>query len=357
MDSLLTNSSFCSSSNIIWTSEKLAALLVAGGVKGVLAFSAACSSLLLFICTFRSKRRFHINVKILLSVYSVGCLIDSTSHCGHALYMASGYFCGDVRVLCISWARCQIFLAPEIFGGVTFIVMPLVMSIERVISCRNHATYEHRTCKLSICMCALTLLVVCLSYSTNQLPKMSNHAQFCTSTDAHDNIVQQAFTLSSVACSQIVALGLCIYALRSSKALLKEFGINRARLTLSSRLQLKQSVWMTRTILPAVSITAICLSVTMIAQLFDTIFISKFLSIAWRVILYHLISVSCVMLSILLATTACIYRNTELKKEAKKIIYRCFCICGKKIEPEINSDPERNDHRNHFVLLNNFWIP
>ncbi len=200
--------------------------------------------------------------------------------------------------------------------------------------------------------------MVCLPYATKQLPKMSNHPRFCTAVGAHDSILQQVWTFSSIACSQIIALVLNIYPLRSSKALLEEFGINQARLTLSSRLQLKQSIWMTRKNMPALSITAIFVLITTIALLFDTVFIRNFLSIEWRVIMCHMICVSYVMQSMLLATNGCIYRNTELKREAKKIAYRCFCFVffGKKVQPEIQTDTERNDQRNHFMLLNNFWI-
>ncbi len=355
MDSLPSNSSFCSSSNV-WTSDKLVALLVAGCVKVVVAFFAACSSLLLFTCTLRSKRRFHINVKILLSVYSAGCLLYSTSYFGHALYMTSAYYYKDVRVLCVSWAWCQPYLVGELTGGITFLSMPLLMTIERLMACRNHVTYEHRSYKLSLCMCALTLLAAFSAYAVNQFPKMGTAAQFCTSVDIHDSILQHVLSFGSIASSQFIAVGLCIYAMRSSKALLNEFGINQARLTLSSRLQLKQSVWMTRTILPAVCITAIGLSVTTIVQLFDIYLISDFLSEDWRVILIHLFSVPNIILSVLLATAACIYRNIELRKEARKIIHCCFCACGKKIQPEVQVDPVRNDQRNHFLLLNNFWI-
>ncbi len=348
-------SSVCSD-NDFWTENQIISLLLVNGFRTFVSLLSLTANGLLF-CSSVNTKAIHTNTRILLCTFAGGSLLLSMGNIINALYSYVAYFSNGVQGWCIDWLACQLgIVSIEMIGATLSYSTPIVIGIERMYATVYHSSYEHTSPKLGIVLSASACSFALIACGINLIPGGQTSddptVPYCVAIDPRDGPYRTLVNWGMVGISQLVSLSFSYGALKSARYKLTTFVLNTARLSLSSRLQLKHSVWITKTILPAVSLITCSILLSLICITIEAIFGS--FSVQDLNIFIHFTIYCMTALSTFGSAVVCLRRNALLKKAAKRIIGKVFVCCD--LENAVDPLTNRSDYINHFELLNNFWM-
>ena len=256
----------CGSSTFIFSNPRLV-LFLGSLILKLLIGTVACGAHLLLFISAKRATALHVNVRILLCILAASAFVESFEKIENSLYGLFGYMIAGEKGWCIHWLLCHVaMLGLTTFAGTIMITVPLFIGIERTIATKQHRTYENCGKILGVTFGAISFfigfLVVLVGVPGALQSSRSVYMEFCVwkifvTGHNEDKFLSNLMTFVVIGLSQLFYVALLWRVHGIAIRFLKDFGANRVQLSLSSRLQLRHSVYITRTLMPALACIAL----------------------------------------------------------------------------------------------------